>query len=290
MLVAVSCPIPQSIAFLRPLPPSLPLPLRSIVAALALVANVAIAAGESLKPGKVEVQLIADPAATVEGRPIRVGLRMKMDPGWHTYWKNPGDAGMPTRLTWTLPAGWQAGDIEWPAPERIPVGELASYGYDGEVLLPVLLFAPRGWSGKPPVHVAARAEWLVCKESCLPEAATLALDLKDATRGDPASRRLFDAARARQPRAIAWTRSAASRVDGRLEVALAPAVAGQFFPDREELIEPGDPPRVVLDGNGVRWSARLGVKARQLAPGAPVRGVWVTRGGQAFLVDATLIK
>ena len=282
----MSCPIPQPIAFLRPSSQS----LRSIGAALGFVASVAIAAGGPVKPGKVEVQLIADPAARVEGRPIRVGLRMKMDPGWHTYWKNPGDAGMPTRLAWTLPAGWQAGDIEWPAPERIPVGELASYGYDGEVVLPVLLFAPRGWSGKLPAHVAARAEWLVCKESCLPETATLALDLEGSTSDDAASRRLFDAARARQPHAMSWTRAAASRVEGRLEVALAPAVAGQFFPDREELIEPGDPPRVAVDGNGVRWSARLGVEGRRLAAGSPVRGVWVTRGGQAFLVDATLIR
>ncbi len=261
------------------------------VATMAVAAG-PIAPGASAKPGKVEAQLIADSAPRSEGRPVRVGLRMKMDAGWHTYWKNPGDAGMPTRIAWTLPPGWSAGDIDWPAPERIPVGQLASYGYANEVVLPVMLFAPRGWAGSPTAHVEAKAEWLVCKESCLPESAVLAIDLDARASGDArVAQALFAAARARQPRAMAWTRATASRgngADGRLELMLAPATPGEFFPEREELVEPGDAPRVSADGGAVRWSAKLGAKGRQLAVGTPIRGVWAARSGEAFLVDVPL--
>lgn len=262
--------------------------MRTVEALIALVlaTGAATAGANAVKPGKVEVELVSDDTMRAPGRPIRVGLRMKMDAGWHTYWKNPGDAGMPTRLSWTLPPGWTAGDIDWPAPERIPVGQLASYGYDGEMVLPVLLFAARDWDGTTPVDLAADAEWLVCKESCLPESARVTLRL--APRDSSRHRALFDAARARQPQATTWRTAAAARGDGRLELRLAPAADGQFFPDMEELVEPGDTPRIAAERDGVRWSARLGTRGRSLAGGTPIRGVWVPRTGRPLYVEAML--
>jgi DsbC/DsbD-like thiol-disulfide interchange protein len=70
---------------------------------------------------------------------VWVGLQLQHQPEWHTYWKNPGDSGLPTQLDWTLPAGIEAGEIAWPVPKKIPVGTLANYGYEGNVLLPVPL-------------------------------------------------------------------------------------------------------------------------------------------------------
>jgi hypothetical protein len=99
------------------------------------------------KPGFVEVELIAEHTAAVPGKPLWIGLSMKHDPGWHTYWKNPGDAGLPTTLSFTLPGGYRAGAIEWPYPQRIQVKQLASYGYEGTVLLPLLLFVPKDATG-----------------------------------------------------------------------------------------------------------------------------------------------
>jgi len=80
----------------------------------------------------VTASLAAERAWIQPGKAFSVGLRLQMDPEWHTYWKNPGDSGLPTRIRWTLPAGFEAGPIAWPSPERFATGPLASYGYDGE--------------------------------------------------------------------------------------------------------------------------------------------------------------
>ena len=73
---------------------------------------------------------------------MTVALRLKMKPGWHTYWRNPGDSGLPTTLDWKLPPGVAAGPIQWPAPHALPAGPLVNYGYEGEVLHLVDLKAP----------------------------------------------------------------------------------------------------------------------------------------------------
>ena len=78
----------------------------------------------------IVVELVSEHASVQPGRPFQVGLRMKLKRGWHTYWKQPGDAGMPLRIEWTLPSGFRPGPIEWPVPERIPTSGLMSYGYE----------------------------------------------------------------------------------------------------------------------------------------------------------------
>jgi thiol:disulfide interchange protein DsbD len=89
---------------------------------------------------RVRAELLAHAPEGVEpGKPLWVGLQIAHQPEWHTYWKNPGDSGLPTSLAWTLPAGIEAGEIAWPVPKKIPVGPLANYGYEGTVLLPVPL-------------------------------------------------------------------------------------------------------------------------------------------------------
>ena len=91
---------------------------------------------------------------------------------WHTYWKNSGDSGLATSLTWTLPVGVMAGDIAWPVPKKLPIGNLANYGYEGTVLLPVPLsitpdFKPTGLNAE--LEIKLRASWLVCKLECVPQ-------------------------------------------------------------------------------------------------------------------------
>jgi len=90
----------------------------------------------------VAAELVADHQGVAPGETIHVALRQQIQKGWHTYWRNSGDSGEPTRITWTLPAGWQAGEFTWAPPKRIAVGPLMNYGYEGEVLLPVALTAP----------------------------------------------------------------------------------------------------------------------------------------------------
>ena len=234
----------------------------------------------------VDASLIANGASPTRDAPLWVGLRMRHDPGWHTYWKNPGDAGLPTKIEWTLPEGWSASGINWPAPERLQVGPLGSYGYEGDAVLPVKLFPPSGWDAKTPVKIAAHANWLVCKEQCVPESADLSLNLPAHT--GAAERSLFGAWRALIPQTFRFTTANATLSQGRLVVTLAPAGTGQFFPEREELVEPGDPPKVEVSGDRVTWSARLGTQGKALTAPASIAGVWVPKSGRPVFVEAKL--
>lgn len=101
---------------------------------------------------------------------------MKIRRGWHTYWKNPGDSGLPPKMKWNLPGGFSAGSIEWPTPERIPEGALMSYGYSGEVLLPIEIIPPEGLPADS-VTLAGGFEWLECADVCVPGSAALTLSL-----------------------------------------------------------------------------------------------------------------
>src|SRR6516164_4280896 len=120
-----------------------------LVALTLLVAPQARAAPTNA--GHVQLELAPAAASIAPGQTLYVALHEKIRPGWHTYGRNPGDAGEPPKLGWTLPAGWRAGDIVWPAPKRLPVGPLMDYGYEGEVFLPVPITAPAGASGTAPL-------------------------------------------------------------------------------------------------------------------------------------------
>eukprot|EP01038_Epipyxis_sp_PR26KG_P018549 gene18549-26207_t len=91
----------------------------------------------------VRAELLAHaPQGVAPGQPLWLGLSITHQPEWHTYWKNPGDSGLPTTLKWSLPAGSQVGQIDWPAPKRLPIGPLVNYGYEDELLLPVTYTPP----------------------------------------------------------------------------------------------------------------------------------------------------
>jgi DsbC/DsbD-like thiol-disulfide interchange protein len=118
------------------------------------------------------------------GGPIQTVIHMKVDAGWHTYWKNPGEGGIPLKIEAKLPDGWKLGEIQYPAPKRYTTGELPSIGYGGEVFLPITIYPPKGASsdGKLP-EIKANLSWLTCNESsCVPGEAELTLS----TTGDPA--------------------------------------------------------------------------------------------------------
>ena len=140
-------------------------------------------------PGPVKAQhltaeLVSLGPAIVPGGQQMVGLVLTMEEHWHVYWVNPGDAGEPPKIEWTLPPGFNAGAMQFPIPEKLPVGPLMDFGYDYEVALPVPISAPA--SAKPgPAHLDAQVSWLVCSEVCLPGKAHLGLDL-NAQPGAPA--------------------------------------------------------------------------------------------------------
>ncbi len=146
--------------------------------ALFVAPILAMALPAMAQPAKhVQAELVAEAQGIAPGQTIHVALRQQIEKGWHTYWRNSGDSGEATRIAWTLPAGWQAGEFTWPAPRKLPVGPLMNYGYEGEVLLPVAITAPASARPGDKAMLSAKAQFLVCAEICVPEDATLSLTL-----------------------------------------------------------------------------------------------------------------
>lgn len=220
----------------------------------AAAASMPAAAQLASKPGAVvttphvRAELIAHaPDGVAPGSPVWVGLQITHQPEWHTYWKNAGDSGLPTEMTWTLPAGVSTGEIAWPVPEKIPVGSLANYGYENTVLLPVPLEVSSLYKppmalggGTPAMDIQLKASWLVCRKECIPEEGTFSLSLP--LQGSTALHKAeFDTAQAGQPQPLA--QAGAVQVDGHsLKVRLdgLPAAAQgktlEFFPETPEVI------------------------------------------------------
>jgi thiol:disulfide interchange protein DsbD len=170
---------------------------------LCLLACVRGADAAAVKTDYVEAELVSRTLALGGGARPMLGIRLKHAPHWHTYWQNPGDSGMPTTVQWKLPAGFKAGQIMWPVPQQLPVPPLMNYGYEDEVLLPVELTAvPLDWPPGQPARLAARVDWLVCKDVCIPGGADLELSLpvvEGTPAPDPRWATLFDQALAALP-------------------------------------------------------------------------------------------
>ena len=237
---------------------------------LLLLALAGAAAGTAahsapVRTERVEAELFAERAAAVPGKPATVGLRLRMDEHWHTYWRNPGDSGLPTRIRWTLPEGWSAGPIQWPYPEAQRVGPLMNYGYSDEVMLLVDL-TPPAQAASGPVTVKADADWLVCKDICIPEKATLTLGFAVAA-GDPGpvsrNEPLFARERARLPAAPAGWDVQSAVAGNKLTLRVMPPAGAtapakvSYFPFRENFVDHPAPQALVRDGNGFRLDVKL---------------------------------
>ena len=145
--------------------------------------------------------------ATVEtiqpGVPFTVVLRVTLDPGWHTYWINPGDSGLPFVITWELPAGFTVGPLRWPPPQVLPYPPLMSYGFERELVLTADMTAPASTPTDRAVRLRGSTEWLVCADVCLPAAGHVDLTLPVRASppiADNAGAARVVAARARAPR------------------------------------------------------------------------------------------
>ncbi|MDM0078208.1 protein-disulfide reductase DsbD family protein [Variovorax sp. J2P1-59] len=195
----------------------------------------------------VRAELMAHaPDGVSPGAPVWVGLQITHQPEWHTYWKNAGDSGLPTELAWSLPPGVSSGDIAWPVPRKIPIGNLANYGFEGTVLLPVPLTVapdfkpPTSLTGAAELDVRLKASWLVCRKECIPEEGEFQLKLP--LQGSTALHKAeFDAALAAQPAALPKPGEIAIAGD-KLQIRLdgLPASARgktlEFFPETPEVV------------------------------------------------------
>ena len=131
---------------------------------------------EIVDTGHARISLIKDHSDFVPGTSINIGLKVSMDKGWHTYWRNPGDSGGPIEIDWDLPKGFSVSDIKWPLPEKIEYPPLMTYGYEDFVIYPMVLSIPADYSDD---YFEMAADILICADVCIPESGKISSNLLD---------------------------------------------------------------------------------------------------------------
>jgi thiol:disulfide interchange protein/DsbC/DsbD-like thiol-disulfide interchange protein len=272
----------------------------------------------------VEVELIANVLQANPSQPLRLGLRIKHDLHWHTYWKNSGDSGLPTQMAWTAAPGWKIGPTQWPTPERIGVAHLANYGFEGEIVLPVDVRAIDSTVTKTGTQrFELNAQWLACKEVCIPGEAKLMIELpatagaipdlnqptkfaalfaamdKITPKGNPLTAKLYantpavSTATATTPTASNPTPSDPKVTllipHGVPEATLLAAKTVEFFPAIETWVSPAAPQPIVIDGKNLRIELTLTENAVKPTP-EQLKDIGVLQiDQQYFSVTATSI-
>ena len=235
----------------------------------------------------VEASLLSELSAVARSAPFYVGIRMKIRRGWHIYWKNPGDSGLPPRITWTLPKGFVAGPIEWPIPHRSAENDLMTYGYDRDVILPVRITPPRTLEGDS-ITIQGKLDWLECADVCVPGSTELRLSLAVSSGPAPPSpdAPALAAARARLPVSPeGWSFSAeagprAIALDFVPPKGIAPR-GGYLFVDKPLVTEHAAPQGFERTGNGYRLT---------LLPAANAAGNLARLSGVLVIEDAGHFK
>ncbi|MDN5873465.1 MAG: thioredoxin family protein, partial [Sinobacteraceae bacterium] len=227
----------------------------------------------------MQVRLVAENLSLMPGQTSWVALELSPQKGWHSYWRNPGEAGLPTRIQWTLPKGITAGAIAWPAPKELETAGLMDYGYDTRTLLMVPIEVPATLAAGHPVSIAANASWLVCKDICIPGHKQLELQLPVSStpaQPNPNTAMLFSAARSRLPQPLPQTWQARYQVqDGQfnlgLQAASIPPGKAAFYPITRKLIDYSASQHSVRNTDGLRLSTSQ--SPRYQMPDSAVRGV-----------------
>jgi thiol:disulfide interchange protein len=254
---------------------------RMILAFLLSLFAVAPAAAQIDSGPKVQARLIAESGEVAPGGSVTIAFEQVIKPTWHTYWLNPGQAGLPTTLDWTLPEGWKAGPIQWPYPGLLRVPPLMDYGYEGTVWLLTRIAVPAGAKPGTIVTLKAHASWLVCQTVCVPEDAALSVPVT--VSANPIApyatvAEQFAAWRAKVPTASPWP-ARFHAANGTVDLVLAsPALisaapkAMTFFPYNEGDIEDASPEQYghVADGPALRMQA-----GKTIAGKDALRGVLV---------------
>lgn len=208
-------------------------------------------------PSPVKVELIQEEKSIQPNRPFWVALRLKLEEGWHVYWKNPGDAGMPLQVEWKLPAGFEAGPLQWPFPEKFNTADMVGFGYKDEVVLLTQITPPSNLKPGTKLSVEGQANWLVCSASaCQPGSAPFSLPLTIKESPPQLSKEvlaLFEEARAKIPHTHIEIKT--SRKEGivHLEVPKESASAHKetikeayFFPEHKDVIDHSIAPQVTV--------------------------------------------
>ncbi|HEY4048723.1 MAG TPA: thioredoxin family protein [Acidobacteriaceae bacterium] len=228
------------------------------------------------------------------GASTEIGLHFLLDQGWHVYWRNAGDSGEPPRIQWKLPRGLTADPLQFPAPQRLPLGPLMDFGYENEVLFPMTLHAAQGLKAPGSEQLTAHVDWLVCREVCIPGKADLALPLKVSLAPvppDPTARALFDRFRAVLPQPLPTAaRAVFAKTASGFTLALIgsggqPRTSAQFFPLDQGQLDNVAPQPVRAVDNGLEISLKKDENLH--GPLAQLSGVVRFADGTAYEVQAT---
>jgi len=253
--------------------------------------------GDAVATDNVKARLVSEVDGVGPGQVFWVALELNIRDGWHTYWRNPGDSGEPTKLAWQLPAGFTAGDIVWTTPHRFEIAPLVNYGYAKHAMHLVQITAPKDLKAGAPVKLAAKASWLVCSDVCIPEGADLQLTMPAGAQAggiDPKELPLFTAARNELPSAQPAATSA--RIAGdQLVVSLGsewgatlPQIKSlAFFPYDEGGIEYATPQKLTRTKDAVELSMKVGYKPPKAGA---VRGVLVVSQQNGTQLDTVPIE
>jgi DsbC/DsbD-like thiol-disulfide interchange protein len=216
---------------------ALPAPFKSGPGALAQALSAALVMTCFLPTGRAEIDtrgaairldLISEVRSIQPGKPFRVALRVHHEPGWHTYWRQPGIVGIPMALTWNLPEGFSAGPIQWPTPEKVKMGMLTAWGFRRDVLLLVEITPPRHLPADRVVTLRAKGAWMACSRTCHPGWGDFQLSLpvrdRSSPEWDPGHHPLFLKASEELPPGLeGWQATVRTDAEGKLRLRLHPS-------------------------------------------------------------------
>jgi len=229
---------------------------------LCVLAAFCSVAGAGVRSGRVEADWISAASTYEPGNVVQMAIRLVIDPGWHSYWLNPGEAGMKTSVKWELPAGWVAGELENPAPKRFTGAGVVGFGYKGTVIFPVKFTAPIGFKGA--ARLTANVSWLTCDDqACVPGNAELTVSLNEGPLIATPEAQLIDQALRAVPQVRqAWGPLEVLEKEGTLLLTVTASGepkpdlgACEVFPTTPGIIDPNH--EIKFSRNGETWTAQV---------------------------------
>lgn len=246
----------------------------------------------------VQAQLIAEHSSIQPGQSFTVAVRLEMKEHWHTYWKNPGDSGLPTSIVWTLPTGFKAGEVLWPYPEVFVSAGDVNYGYSRKVLLLTEISVPETAEKGSTVKIQAHVDWLACREECIPGHADVQLELPVKNRKPEREARWaedFRRTRESLPRLAEGWIFAASAKEDRLLLSMRPPRGFEkdqgdvcFFPERGDIIDHGARQEIRLSESTLILVLKRSRHSRELP--SELQGILLVRQDKDGFLKKTALR
>jgi DsbC/DsbD-like thiol-disulfide interchange protein len=262
------------------------------LAVILLASALALSSAAQTAP-QTKVTLISDSSTVKPGSEFWVGIQFQLEPGWHTYWVNPGDSGEPAKIDWSLPAGWSAGPLVWPPPRRMSNPAGVDYGYEDQVILLTKITVGSAARSGVGEYLLANMRWLVCREMCISQKGTprTMVRVGDKVEIDPNGKPAIDAVQARLPKNVpaTWKANVLSNPSQWL-INFRPGVkvsSATFFPLQPQVVDNSAPQK--LSATSMR--AQLTLKKDAGAKATDVlKGVLLLNGSDAYNIDLPVRK